>query len=230
MKSDGLIPMAFAEKDGWPALGTFDIINMRINGYEFHINLMAHKVPWNDPKVLAVFNQWNEVLPYQQTGANGRIWQDAAKTLQNKQAGMMLGLDQSAQQFTGANLDDLAFFPFPEIDPANGQDYIDAPIDGFMMSKKAKNQAAAKAVLEYIGTAEAEAIYRKTDPSDVAAATNADTSHYNAIQTAVGQADRQLQEHRAVPRPRHRPGLRGHDCGSDDPELHQQPEPGPVAN
>ena len=52
-----------------------------------------------------------------------------------------------------------------------------------MMSKKAKNQGAAKALLEYIGTADAEAIYGKTDPSDVAAATNADTSHYNAIQT-----------------------------------------------
>ncbi len=53
-----------------------------------------------------------------------------------------------------------------------------------MMSKKAKNQAAAKALLAYIGTAEAEAIYGKTDPSDVAAATNADTSNYNPIQTA----------------------------------------------
>ena len=184
MKSDGLVPMAMGQKDGWPALGTFDIINMRLNGYQFHMDLMAHKVPWDDPKVLAVFKQWQEVLPYQQAGANGRIWQDAAKTLLNKQAGMYLLGSFVAQQFTGADLADLAFFPYPEIDPANGQDSIDAPIDGFMMSKKAKNQAAAKALLAYIGTAEAEAIYGKTDPSDVAAATNADTSNYNPIQTA----------------------------------------------
>ncbi|NED80756.1 extracellular solute-binding protein, partial [Streptomyces sp. SID11233] len=32
MKKDGLIPIAFGDKDGWPALGTFDILNMRING------------------------------------------------------------------------------------------------------------------------------------------------------------------------------------------------------
>jgi multiple sugar transport system substrate-binding protein len=184
MKSDGLVPMAMGQKDGWPALGTFDIINMRLNGYQFHMDLMAHKVGWDDPKVLAVFKQWQEVLPYQQPGANGRIWQDAAKTLLNKQAGMYLLGSFVAQQFTGADLADLAFFPYPTIDPANGQDSIDAPIDGFMMSKKAKNTGAAKALLEFIGTAEAEAIYGKTDPSDVAAATNADTSHYNAIQTA----------------------------------------------
>ena len=53
MQKDGLVPMAMGEKDAWPALGTFDIINMRLNGFQFHMDLMAHKVPWDDPKVLA---------------------------------------------------------------------------------------------------------------------------------------------------------------------------------
>ena len=35
MKTDGLVPLAFGDKDGWPAMGTFDILNMRLNGYEF---------------------------------------------------------------------------------------------------------------------------------------------------------------------------------------------------
>jgi multiple sugar transport system substrate-binding protein len=183
MQKDGLVPMAMGQKDGWPALGTFDIINMRLNGFQFHMDLMAHKVGWDDPKVLAVFKQWTEILPYQQAGANGRIWQDAAKTLLNKQAGMYLLGSFVAQQFTAApDLADLDFFPYPAIDPANAQDSIDAPIDGFMMSKKVKNQAGATALLEYIGTAQAEALYGKTDPSDIAAATNADTSTYNPIQ------------------------------------------------
>ena len=51
MKTDGLIPLAFGDKDGWPAMGTFDILNMRLNGYEFHIDLMAGKEKWTDPKV-----------------------------------------------------------------------------------------------------------------------------------------------------------------------------------
>jgi len=182
MQKDGLVPMAMGQKDGWPALGTFDIINMRLNGFQFHMDLMAHKVGWDDPKVLNVFKQWTEILPYQQPGATGRIWQDAAKSLLNKQAGMYLLGSFVAQQFQGADLDDLDFFPYPSIDSANGQDSIDAPIDGFMMSKKVKNKDAATALLEYIGTPEAEALYGKTDPSDVAAATNADTSNYNAIQ------------------------------------------------
>ena len=37
MKADGLTPLAFGDKDGWPAMGTFDILNMRVNGYQYHI-------------------------------------------------------------------------------------------------------------------------------------------------------------------------------------------------
>jgi multiple sugar transport system substrate-binding protein len=191
MKSDGLIPLAFAEKDGWPALGTFDILNMRINGYDYHIKLMKHQVPWTDAGVTEVFNHWAEIMPYMQTGANGRIWQDAAKALEAKQAGMMFqGTNQVAAQYVtdGANLDDLDFFPFPAINPAYGQDYMDAPTDGFMLSKKAKNVDGAKAILEYIGTANAEAGFLKTDQWDVGLANGLNAPTYDAIQKKSVQA------------------------------------------
>ncbi|MEV8567372.1 extracellular solute-binding protein [Streptomyces sp. NPDC051322] len=185
MKSDGIIPIAFADKDGWPALGTFDILNMRINGYDYHAKLMKHEIPWTDKGVTTVFEHWAEILPYMQSGANGRIWQDAAKTLESKKAGMMFqGTNQVAAQYVTdkANLDDLDFFTFPAINPTYGQDYMDAPTDGFMLSKKAKNTVAAKAVLEYIGTGAAEATYLKTDQWDVGLATGLQVPSYNAIQ------------------------------------------------
>ena len=43
MKKDGLVPIAFGDKDGWPAMGTFDQLNLRVNGYQFHVDLMAGK-------------------------------------------------------------------------------------------------------------------------------------------------------------------------------------------
>jgi multiple sugar transport system substrate-binding protein len=191
MQKDGLVPFAFADKDQWPALGMFDILNLRINGFEYHINLMHNKASYSDPQVSAVFKQWTELLPYLQTGAAGRIWEDAAKTLESKQAGMMFqGTNQVAAQYVadGKKLDDLAFFPFPTINPAYGQDYMDAPMDGFILPAKAKNKAAAKQVLEYIGTGGAEASYLKYDSWDVAVATGASVPSYNAIQTASVQA------------------------------------------
>jgi len=189
MKGDGLIPLAFADKDGWPALGTFDIINLRVNGYDYHIKLMKHEVPWTDKGVTDVFNQWAEVLPYCQSGATGRIWQDAATTLENKQAGMMFqGSNQVAANYKPANLADLDFFPYPTINTAYGQDYMDAPTDGFIMPKNGKNADAAKAVLKYIGTGDAEAAFLKTDQWDVGLAQGLVAPTYNDIQKKAVQS------------------------------------------
>ncbi len=88
----------------------------------------------------------------------------------------------ASQQFTGADLEDLDFFAFPEVVAEHGTDSIDAPIDGLMMASKPKNEAGAKALLEYIASAEAENIYLKTDPGDVGANKQVDQSGYNAVQ------------------------------------------------
>ncbi|KOG36068.1 ABC transporter substrate-binding protein [Streptomyces resistomycificus] len=183
MQKDKLVPIAFGDKDAWPALGTFDQINFRQNGYDFHVELMAGKASWTDAKVRKVFDLWTEILPYHQEGAVGRTWQDAAQTLVSKKAGMYLLGTFVGQQFTNAaDLEDLDFFAFPEIDPQFGQDTVEAPTDGFMMSKSPKNKAEAVKLLKYLGTPEAEEIYLKADPSVVAASTKADTSAYTPLQ------------------------------------------------
>jgi multiple sugar transport system substrate-binding protein len=182
MKKDGLAPIAFADKDGWPAMGTFDILNMRINGYDFHVSLMAGEESWEDAKVKQVFDTWAGLLPLHQEGSLGRTWQEAAQSLVQKKTGMYLLGTFASQQFEGADLDDLDFFAFPEVAAEHGQDSIDAPIDGFMMASKPKNETGAKALLEYLASADAENIYLKTDPGDVGANNQVDTSGYNSVQ------------------------------------------------
>ncbi|MEZ5193455.1 MAG: extracellular solute-binding protein [Nocardioides sp.] len=54
MKGKGITPFAFGDKDGWPAMGTFDILNMRINGFDFHMSLMAGKEAWDGAEVKKV--------------------------------------------------------------------------------------------------------------------------------------------------------------------------------
>lgn len=186
MKTDKLIPIAFTDKDGWPAMGTFDYLNMRINGYQFHINLMRTGQGWNTPQVAAVFDQWKQLIPYYSPGFLGLTWQEGANQILNKQAGMMvLGLDQIGTIFTGSNADDLGFFAFPEIDPSHGRDSVEAPIDGFMMAKSPKNHDGAVKLLEYLGTATAQQLWLGSNPADIATANGVDTSKYTKPQTAA---------------------------------------------
>ena len=183
MQKDGLVPIAFADKDGWPAMGTFDQLNLRINGYDFHVSLMAGKEAWDSDKVKKVFDTWNRLLPFHQPDALGRTWQEAAQSLQQKKAGMyVLGMFVGQQFTKGADQDDLDFFAFPEVDSAVGTSAIEAPIDGFMMAANPKNEAAAKKFLGYLGTPAAEGIYVKSDPTVIAVNTGADTAGYSKLQ------------------------------------------------
>jgi multiple sugar transport system substrate-binding protein len=183
MKTDGLTPLAFTDKDGWPAMGTFDILNMRINGYAFHVRLMAGKESWDSPQVKAVFNQWAELLPYYSSGALGLTWEEGAQQIVSKQAGMYLLGSFVGQQFTDpADHADLDFFAYPSINEQFGQDSLDAPIDGFLLSRKPKNVTAAKQLLTYLGSAAAENTYLKTDSNDVGANKKANKASYTALQ------------------------------------------------
>ncbi|MEU0842568.1 ABC transporter substrate-binding protein [Streptomyces sp. NPDC005962] len=183
MDKDGLDAIAFGDKDGWPAMGTFDYLNMRANGYDFHVSLMGGKESWTDPRVKHVFDLWRGLMPYHQQGANGRTWQEAAQSLAQKKSGMaVFGLPHPGQQFAAADREDLDFFPFPEIDSAYGQDAVEAPIDGFLLAKKSKRQKEGKELLKYLATPGAEEIYLKRDPNNIACNDKASASSYNALQ------------------------------------------------
>ena len=189
MKADGLVPLAFGDQDGWPAMGTFDILNMRLNGYEFHVGLMEGTEKWSDPKVKAVFEYWRDLLPYFQEGAPGRTWQDAAKAAFVDGTAGMYFLGTFALEQAGENGGDVGFFPFPLLGTEfDGENAIDAPIDGFMLSANPKNPEAAKAFLKCVATPEAQVAYvTSPDIGSVAVSPQADTSGYTDVQKASAE-------------------------------------------
>ncbi len=188
MKKDGLIPIAFADKDGWPAFGTFDYLNMRLNGYQFHVDLCAHKESWDQQKVKDVFDNWKAMLPYQDPNALGATWQEAAGTLGSKKSGMYLLGSFITQQYSDEKvLSDIEFFQFPEM-AMEGQDAIEAPIDGFMLSKKAGDNGAAQSFLEFAASVEGQQAYFDVDPSNIMANVDFDASNYSKLNVKLDEA------------------------------------------
>jgi ABC-type sugar transport system, periplasmic component len=191
MKTDGLTPIAFGDKDGWPAMGTFDILNLRVNGYDFHVGLMAGKEKWTDPKVTAVFQKWAEILPFHAKDYAGLTWQQAADTLVQKKSGMyLLGLFVSSEfQATKdpADLADLDFFPFPTLGTTyDAEAALDAPIDTWQVAAKSPNLAAetdaAKAYMEFWSQGSTQGMMFKANAGLIPAASDADTSTYTDLQ------------------------------------------------
>ncbi len=182
MQANGLTPIAFGASDGWPQMGTFDYLNMRMHGYQFHVELMAGDRRWDSDEVRAVFDTWAGLLPYHQQSPLGRTWQTAAQSMQQGESGMIvMGLFINQQFAEGEDREDLDFFNFPQIDPAIGADAVEAPIDGFMMRSDPVSEERAKDLLTFLGTAEAVNTYVAID-AQIGAHQDTDTSTYDKLQ------------------------------------------------
>ncbi len=183
MQGKKITPFAFAAKDAWAPMGTFDILNMRVNGYDFHMELTKGKQKWDSPEVRKVFETWKTLLPYHQENALGRTWQEAATSMANGECGMYLLGTFVVDGVPPEAADDLDFFTFPELDPAIGSDALDAPIDGFCVAEGGPDQQAAKAFIAWLGSAEAaDAANNSASAPFIAANSGASTAAYGALQ------------------------------------------------
>ena len=186
MQSDGLTPLAMGDKDGWPAQGTLDILNLRLNGYTFHVELCTGKQKWTDSRVTKVFQTWSEITQYYNQGLAGTTWQQAADMVVQKKAGMyILGLFVS-DQFKAAgqaDLDDLDFFPFPNLGTQyDAEKALDAPIDIMMLSKHSpsinKDLGQAKAYMQFWAKGSTQLTMFQNAPGLLPTAKDTDTSSY----------------------------------------------------
>ena len=137
----------------WPGAGIFDYINLRTNGYEFHMDLTAGKVKWTDDRVKATFDNWAKIVPYTTKNHAALDWQEAAALLvQGKAANYVMGNFAVATFREGGMSDDnLGFMLFPEITPGVPR-AEDAPTDTFHIPSGAKNKADAKKFLAYLAS------------------------------------------------------------------------------
>ena len=190
MQKDGLVPIAMGDKDGWPAQGTFDILNLRLNGYDFHTELLTGKQKWTDSRVTKVFQKWTEITPFYNPGAAGMTWQEAAQLLVQKKAGMyMLGLfvSQQFQAAGAADLADLDFFAFPDLGSQyDAEKALDAPIDTMNVSRKSrtldKDLGQAKAYLEFWSRGSTQLVmFNASGQGSIPTANDVDSSSFSPL-------------------------------------------------
>ena len=154
LKASGIEPITIGSKDLWPTAGWFDYINMRLNGYDFHMELMRGKVPYTDPRVMAVFAKWKELLDKECFVKNHASvsWQESQALLYQGKSAMMLIGNFITPNFPPEIRDQMAYMPFPAI--SEGLPLAeDAPMDSIHIPAKAKNKEDAKTFLAYVATA-----------------------------------------------------------------------------
>ncbi|WP_425283638.1 ABC transporter substrate-binding protein [Jannaschia faecimaris] len=142
----------------WTAGGWFDYLNMRTNGFDFHMALARGEVEWTDDRVRETFANWRKLIDM---GAyiddhQNYSWQEALPFMLNGEAtAYLMGNFAVAPMREGGLTDDqLDFYQFPTIgDFPKGED---APIDTFHIPSGATNKDAAREFLKFVTSAEVQ--------------------------------------------------------------------------
>lgn len=157
LKKNGIVPIAIGTKFPWTAAGWFDILNLRLNGLDYHIRLTNGEIPYTDQGLAKVFTHWKQLIDrgYFLPNHTSYEWQEAAQFLFRGEAGMYYMGQFIKDVAPAAVKDDLDFFRFPIIDPKVPL-FEETPIDGFMMPANAKNKKGAIDFLRFIASEEAQ--------------------------------------------------------------------------
>lgn len=161
IKAQGVNPLTMGLSDNaWLASAWFDYLDLRVNGGEYHLDLLSGDESFDSPEVRAVFDEFSKVLPYFDPAVLGTTHNQAMSDFaQGKSAMYLLGA-WAQPSVPEDRRDDLAFFQFPVIDP-DVPIAEEAPTDGFIASVKSTRPALAKKFLEYVASADAQSLLMK---------------------------------------------------------------------
>ncbi|MDG1115609.1 MAG: ABC transporter substrate-binding protein [Flavimaricola sp.] len=141
----------------WPGAGIFDYLNLRTNGYEYHMALTSGDVAWTDDGVRETFAQWARIQPYITENHAAIDWQDAATLLvQGRAANYVMGNFAVGVFKDGGMTDEtLGFMPFPTINPDVAR-AEEAPTDTIHIPAGATNVEDAKTFLAFVAQADVQ--------------------------------------------------------------------------
>lgn len=158
LHAQGITPITITAAQWPPPIGFwFTHINLRLNGPEFHEQLMRGQVRYTDPRVHALFDHWLQLFDHNCFAADSatNTYQVAMNQLAAGEAAMYAHGTWLYQFYPADQADELGFFRFPIIDPTQPLGEL-IPMYGAFMPTKAANPAEARAFLAYLGTVESQ--------------------------------------------------------------------------
>lgn len=202
LRDAGYEPIAFGNKDGWPAL-------------HYLQQLFAYNVPtdvlradfdpataeWSDPGYLASLEQFGELVTEctdSGTGTNGVLYTTAQEALAGGRAAMyyqeILEFDTVTAEGSSLSTEDFGIFPLPTPQSAAGDpDAIEGSPEGYLINARSPRAALAVDFMKFVTEADNAALLSSPpygQPSTVIGAVTEQTSSTPVFEgiTAVNDA------------------------------------------
>jgi ABC-type glycerol-3-phosphate transport system substrate-binding protein len=176
----GYIPVAVSTS-GWtpPMARWFSILNLRLNGYEFHEALMRGEVSYGDPRVRTVFEYWAELFEHNCFAGGATSYPAAAQQIYDGEAAMYNLGEWLSESYDEGLPDTFDFFSFPILDPEVPRAEI-VDVYGAYMVAGPDHPREARRFLAYLGSASSQTSNVET-LGRVASNLEVDPSLYNDV-------------------------------------------------
>jgi ABC-type glycerol-3-phosphate transport system substrate-binding protein len=167
LKAKGVKPFAVGGADGWPLTQWTDPVILRVAGAEAFNDLERGRIGWDDPRIVKSFQVLADLIR--------SYWPDNALSTKFTDATCARVAGKYAFQNQGAFINlvapgecdkslkpgkDFTFFEMPKYDPS-APDARFVSGDLFMGAKDSKNPDATLALLEYLGSPDAQEIWAR---------------------------------------------------------------------
>jgi alpha-glucoside transport system substrate-binding protein len=166
----GLAAFSVAGQDGWPLTDWFENIYLSQAGPADYDKLARHQIAWTDPSVVRALSTLGAFFKQDTLIAGGRkgalatdfptsveqVFGDAPKAGMTYEGDFVSGNVQSLHKTVGT---DAKFFPFPAVD--GGRPPVVGGGDAAVVLNKGKDKEAGAALVKYLATPQAAAIWAK---------------------------------------------------------------------
>lgn len=171
VSDSGMPAFSVAGEDGWTLTDWFENVYLSQAGPEKYDALATHTLKWTDPSVVQALTTLGKLFADKNLiagGQKGALSTDFPGSVEKvfgpkPEAGMVYEGDfvggVAKDQFGKKIGEDATFFPFPAVD--GGKAPVVSGGDAAVVLKDGKNQKAAMALLEYLATPEAAAVWAK---------------------------------------------------------------------
>lgn len=165
---NGVVPLSMSGED--PFMGTLwlDYLDLRLNGPEVHRQFIAGEIPFTDPRIRTVFEQWAQLVEkgYFNSAAVNMGTQEAlaAVVQKNNMLGAKPAMILSGPAFLGElapeRRAELGFFPFPVMDATQTPAEVVMSI-GYMIPSAAPQRDTALDFAAYLASAKGRDVLTK---------------------------------------------------------------------
>lgn len=161
----GEIPLVITGTRSYSFLLWFDMLDLRINGAQFHRDLLDGKERFDDARLVEVFDRWKSLFErgyfvdnpeyLSDLGASNALIRNDNGLLRGPKAAMMLLDARTVADMPPKFRQELDFFPFPTLDPAVPA-AESATVIGYVIPRAAEHTSQAVDFLTYMNSAEAQ--------------------------------------------------------------------------